>query len=97
MLKWHVDNWDYLWLVKMISLVIFVTAYALGATALTSGFNYGSGQFWLSNVQCVGNETRLIDCRHSFQGTNYNCRYRYAGVTCPPIGKNCDFELVFNN
>ena len=45
----------------------------------------GTGQIWLNNVQCLGNETSLEQCPHDGFG-NHNCyHYRDIGVEC--IGK----------
>ena len=63
-----------------------VTAILVGAGALTSGFtNSYSGQIWLDDVYCVGNESRLIDCPARPLGV-YSCSHNEdAGVSCPPI------------
>ena len=61
------------------------TSCNAGAVALTTGFTNGAGQIWLDNVQCVGTETRLIDCPHLPLGT-HNCGHiEDAGVRCQPI------------
>ena len=45
----------------------------------------GTGDIWLDDVQCVGNETSIELCHHNGFG-NHNCRhYDDAGVEC--IGK----------
>ncbi len=47
-----------------------------------TGFTNGVGQIWLDNVQCHGNETRLIDCPSNPIG-NHNCVHvEDAGVIC---------------
>jgi deleted-in-malignant-brain-tumors protein 1 len=46
------------------------------------GYDDGSGQIWLSDVQCRGTEARLTDCAHPAFGV-HSCRYRQvAGVRC---------------
>ena len=56
--------------------------YVSAAVALTSGFTNGAGQIWLDNVQCIGTETRLIDCPANALG-NHNCVHAEdAGVVC---------------
>lgn len=57
----------------------------LGAVALP-GLNTpdGSGQIWLDNVGCGGNEIRLGDCPSNGVGI-HNCRHsKDAGVECIP-------------
>ncbi len=54
----------------------------IGAVALTTGFTNGADRIWLDNVQCVGTETRLIDCPANPLGTQ-NCGHiEDAGVRC---------------
>ena len=42
----------------------------------------GTGQIWLDNVQCVGNETRLIDCPANQLGVHNCMHFEDAGVNC---------------
>lgn len=55
----------------------------LAATALTlDDVPDGSGEIWLDNVQCTGNESKLIDCPASAIDT-HNCSHSSdAGVRC---------------
>ena len=53
-----------------------------GAVAITTGFTNGAGQIWLDNVQCVGTETRLIDCPALPLGTHNCAHIEDAGVRC---------------
>ena len=62
-----------------------------GATILTgSAVPDGTGRIWLDDVQCVGTESRLINCSANALGTN-NCGHSEdAGVNCiagPTTGK----------
>ena len=70
--------------------------FVLGA-AVTRDFSGGfirSDQFWLDDVQCVGDESRLIDCPARPVGF-HSCFYRFeeVGVSCPPIGTNTCFVI----
>ena len=54
-----------------------------GATAISDAFfGQGNGSIWLDDVQCTGNETRLIACPHNAIG-NHDCRHHEdASVRC---------------
>ena len=55
-----------------------------GAVAAYSNARYGqgSGQIWLDDVQCNGNEANIWDCQHSGIGS-HNCRHSEdASVVC---------------
>ena len=60
------------------------------ARALYYGFTNSYGRFWLDDVQCVGTESRLIDCPARPLG-QHNCRRNdQIGVSCPPVGKQTE-------
>ncbi|XP_034383885.1 deleted in malignant brain tumors 1 protein-like isoform X2 [Cyclopterus lumpus] len=51
-------------------------------TKIGSFFGQGQGDIWLDDVDCFGNETSLIHCRHPSVGEN-NCGHgEDAGVVC---------------
>ena len=51
-----------------------------------AAFGQGTGQIWLDDVQCVGNETSISQCNHLGLGV-HNCRHnKDAGVVCRPAG-----------
>ena len=51
-----------------------------------AAFGQGTGQIWLDDVQCVGNERSISHCNHLGLGA-HNCRhYKDAGVVCRPAG-----------
>ena len=54
----------------------------VGAAAITAGFPDGTGQIWLDEVQCLGAETRLIDCPANALGSHDCSHIEDAGVTC---------------
>ena len=59
-------------------------------------FGRGTGQIWMDNVGCTGNETRLGDCQFNGWGIN-NCDHSDdAGVSCEP-GVCVYFLLPFNS
>ena len=43
----------------------------------------GTGQIWLDNVECVGTESRLIDCPANPLGSHDCTHEDDAGVSCP--------------
>ncbi len=50
----------------------------------TSGgyFGEGHGRIWLSNTQCTGTESALINCTASSSGVNICNHAQDAGVRC---------------
>ena len=56
----------------------------IGALALDGAvFGRAIGPIWLSNVQCIGNESRLADCRSTAGAMDYRCDHSEdAGVRC---------------
>ena len=58
-------------------------------TALETGFRIGSGQIWLDDVECVGTETRLIDCPANPIGVENCVHNEDAGVHCVGPDLSC--------
>lgn len=52
-----------------------------------AAFGQGTGQIWLDDVDCEGNETSISKCNHRGWGVE-NCWHSMdAGVVCPNTGK----------
>ena len=86
------DNWD-----KNDARVV---CRQLGYSSVVSAphsarFGQGSGKIWLDNVQCQGNESSIVNCRHSPWGV-HNCEHREdASVICS--SKRNNKQIVIYN
>ena len=45
-------------------------------------FRPGSGEIWLDDLGCSGNESNLFDCTHSESGRHYCSHREDMGVVC---------------
>ena len=82
------DEWD----LNDAQVVCRELGYVKAIAALQSAYyGYGSGQIWLDNVNCVGNEVTISDCPHIGWG-NHNCYHgEDASVRC--LGGNFIYLL----
>ena len=80
--RWGTICHDY-WDINDATVVCRQLGYPYAARALRgSQVPDGTGQIWLDNVRCTGNEQSLINCSHNGWGY-HNCRhYQDAGVEC---------------
>ena len=77
------DYWD----LQDANVVCYQLGYDGALRAVhNAAFGQGTGQIWLDDVQCVGNERSISHCSHLGWGA-HNCRhYQDAGVVCRPAG-----------
>ena len=72
------DSWD----IKDARVVCRQLGYTSGVSAPGARFGQGSGKIWLDDVQCQGNETSIVNCRHRPWGV-HNCGHSEdASVIC---------------
>ena len=73
------DNWDK----NDARVVCRQLGYSFAVSAPHSArFGQGSGKIWLDDVQCQGNETSIVNCRHRPWGV-HNCGHHGdASVIC---------------
>ena len=51
-----------------------------------AAFGQGTGQIWLDDVKCVGNETMIAQCSHGGWGVHSCGHHKDASVVCRPAG-----------
>ena len=79
---------DYYWDRKDATVVCRQLGYLNAVRALSrNNVPDGSGQIWLRNIHCNGNEENLASCSHN-GWRNQNCgHHQDAGVECTSTGK----------
>ena len=72
------DSWD----LQDATVVCRQLGWLQAVSYRNSQYGRGSGRFWLGNVNCIGNESKLYRCPQHEIG-RHNCRSnRNAGVQC---------------
>ena len=80
---------------KKIDPLMFIRPGAIGRVSAAFGGGANEVPIHMDNVQCSGNESRLVDCTHT---TYHNCFHvEDAGVVCLPPRKTItiDYTGVF--
>jgi len=75
-----------------------VTCRQLGleyiAVTMRASFGWETGQIWLDDLQCIGSESRLVDCHHNGFGL-HNCYHgEDAGLVC---GSKFQISQIIDN
>jgi len=79
--------------------VISYCVHRYGEWLTDNRFGAGSGQIWLDDVQCVGNETSIADCQHN-GWSNHNCTHSDdVSVSCSAgiVTHSSQFEQKYLN
>ena len=84
------DDWDIKDANVVCSQLGFVEAVQ---TPIPYVYGTGSGQIWLDNVNCVGNESSLAECDHNQWGTHDCSHFKDANVVCAP-GNTSSLDAV---
>ncbi|RDD41199.1 Deleted in malignant brain tumors 1 protein [Trichoplax sp. H2] len=85
------DGWDLTDAMVVCRQLGFTNAIGKGCCGQ---FGFGTGQIWLSKVNCYGNEGSLSTCNLNW-GSTGNCSHRNdAGVICIGPNRNGDTRLV---
>ena len=91
----YAGNLDTLKIVMIKSFVYFYcTVLIIDSVAFTNNnFGSGVGKIFMDDVQCSGNEARLIDC--TYDSITSDCTHsRDAGVRCHCMSPNKGFIII---
>ena len=67
------------------TVLILATCFSVGATPFSGAqFGEGTGPILVDNLQCIGNEARVLDCiPNAFEISGQNCSHSEdASVRC---------------
>ena len=67
------------------------------AAPCCAAYGQGTGQIWLDDVKCVGNETSISECSHRGWGIHGCSHGEDASVRCKPRGKVKPHDEKFTN
>ena len=64
------------------SVVCTMLGYPIGRAITGAHFGSGTGEIWMNNLGCTGNESSIFDCEYGGWGL-HNCSHSEdAGVEC---------------
>ena len=88
------DGWD----LNDAQVVCRQLGYDLTVNARSNAYyGQGSGQIWLNNVTCLGNESTIEDCSHDGWGIHDCSHSKDAGVECAASNGNLAMYRVQSN
>ncbi|XP_077981230.1 scavenger receptor cysteine-rich domain-containing protein DMBT1-like isoform X2 [Glandiceps talaboti] len=67
--------------------------YNNGTAESNAKYGMGTGQIWLDNVHCNGDESSILSCDYDEIGVNNCAHYEDVGVTCSELIKDGDVRL----
>jgi len=74
---------------KWVTVNVVCIMYTRSGLYISRYYGSGSGQIWLSNLRCTGNEYSLAECQHNGWGV-HSCDYRGdVSIVCGNCKSNC--------
>lgn len=95
----HDEEWgticDDYWDLNAASVACHQLGYLIAVRKSSNAeFGAGTGQIWLDNVRCTGDEANISDCRHNDWGV-HNCGHTEdAGVVCSSKSLSCHTPFI---